>query len=204
MKKSKKVLIIFLTLLMITVPAFGAKGESVRVPDELLEEDVAPATTCVGYLRAGQNDYEDIGKIYIETVQENEEGSIFRITVLLRPEFPDWSIQELNVEAINDDADGYPGDLDFISSNGGLIPGKFSVKKEFEEPVRGYSFLYYSSCANGRDVIGFAVHLVVVNGELNETAWSDCWNSDPYDGANWSEIMWRPLMSIEEYLDTLK
>lgn len=192
MKRSKKIFVLIMTFLMIAVPAFAAKVDSTRVYDELREENVEPATTTVAYLSGGQKALEDIGKIYIEP----EDGNLFRVTILLRPEYPDWNIEEVHFEAINDENNGYPGDLDFISSSGGLIPGKFTVNKEFDEPTRGYSFLYYSSCDNERDVVGFAVHVVVSNGDITETAWSDCLNSDPYDGGNWSEIIWLPFEDI--------
>lgn len=127
--------------------------ESTRVVDDYDCDVIEEAHTFAAELMAGKA--LDVGGVFIEDRGENQ------YLVTYQVDADNWYLKEVHFEAIND------GDADYIFSKGGLIPGKFTVRKEFEleDEMTQFSFLYKS----GSEVLSFAAHAVVCQPAVYET-----------------------------------
>jgi len=90
-----------------------------------------------------------VGNLYISKVSENEENYLVTYEIIAE----DWFLTEIQFEGIVE------GELDYLRSNGGLIPGKFTVKENVDivEGLKEFSF-YYNA---GDEIKSFAAHAVV-------------------------------------------
>lgn len=128
-----------------SITVFAGPPVSTRTIDTF-ETNSDEAEFKIADLLAGQ-DY-DVGDLFIDPLAEEDTYLVtYKITE------PDWFLSEVQFESIS------AGDDAFIYSNGGLVPGKFTVKKSWDlaDEVVVFSFIYRA----GGTVTDFSAHAVV-------------------------------------------
>lgn len=186
MKKTLfKCLVLLMVFLLLSATAFATKIErfgldSYSAVSFDASADAYPSLTAALY--AGQSIY--VGEVRIEPLA----GNNYRVTYFI-PSASDWNFAEIHFEGISE------GEMPFIGNNGGLIPGKFSVKMNLNtsDEVKLISFTYEGSMP----LEFFAAHAVVyTNSEegciiQEETAWAGCLFAE---GGNWSTYLPNSLL----------
>lgn len=145
MKKLFALLLTILMMVSMSVAVLAGPPVSTRTMDtfEISDDE---AEFKIADLMAGQD--HDVGDLFIDPLAEDDTYLVtYKITE------PDWFLSEVHFEAIS------AGDDVFIYSNGGLIPGKFTVKKSWDlaDEVLVFSFVYKA----GDTVTDFSAHAVV-------------------------------------------
>ncbi len=145
MKKLFALLLTIIMMVSMSITVLAGPPVSTRTIDtfEISSEE---AEFKIADLMAGQD--HDVGDLFIDPLAEEDTYLVtYKITE------PDWFLSEVHFEAISE------GDDAFIYSKGGLIPGKFTVKRSWDlaDEVVVFSFIYRA----GDSVTDFSAHAVV-------------------------------------------
>ncbi|MDP2814239.1 MAG: hypothetical protein Q8S15_00415 [Erysipelotrichaceae bacterium] len=145
MKKLFALLLTILMVLSMSITVFAGPPVSTRTIDSYSISST-DAEFLISELLAGQDI--PVGHLFIDPLAEED---TYLVTYLISE--PDWFLTEVHFEAISE------GDDAFIYSSGGLVPGKFTVKKSWSltDEVTKFSFIYVA----GAEVTDFAAHAVV-------------------------------------------